>query len=1021
MSELNNGPGRRPGLHLGPEVVDAFSKAAREFKAILSVKDREEFESSRRELIRGELNIMQTQQQETKSLVNLKRLQMFLDGMTALQEILGEWGLREVNSIMACIWGPMRFLFKTTRLDDKAFDNILDVYQRLGIQIPPLTEYKDLFKAFPDSITCLVHIYKDILEFHAIAYKLFSRRQSFWQKLHRATWKDLNSTFDHLAATLKLHFDSIQDHGRPFRDRHAFRTDSGFDSGSAELTYEDKRKFDEYRINYRQKWKDFRQSEANRKAAQKSKIIKWIAASSETELHSKFRGIREICPENGTWLWRKHDEVSNWMREDPPAESNLWIHGRRGLGKTVLSSLVVDELGKLATKGTDVPRQTQICYFYCQKDDNELETYLGILRGILHQLVSAAELPDPENESLGNESGNHNLAILPLCEDKITSTGGSTLNNQDVAEGLIEVFFEASTRQYVVIDGLDECKASTEIQQTVTFFTKQVTKCEDLCQGQLRVLFMSQTSKEIGKLMSKHNIQTNAGEIELDPNDNMEDIRRYVRTLLIRDGTKFSLSEWDKQYIEDNISGRSEGLFLYAHLAMDYLLKQISKDDLLAKAKLGKLPNGLKEMYCKLLEAVKQRLLDLEEDGSYWNSAKQLLSWLICAHRTLKWHEIQAILSFDLKTEIIDFNLKMIRVEVNEFLGSLVQVLPGDNIRLIHNSAKEYLAETEDIDAKSVQCDLAIRCLRYLSLRCFVASDYNEAERQDHIIQGYFSFQDYAMAQWYKHINTVIEESRPVLTGGQQATENSPALTAALTFAIQKFVTAHDDLKPAPASTADLPQSKIDSFNDLPDLYHPLLRLWNHICQHQKDTSDKRNKVGIARLENALKAHRDAIEKDFKPSRPTLNADTIEHYYGPNLFKCSRTLCKFFHHGFDNKKDRDSHQNRHDRPYPCPLEERCGFAPVGFSSNKDRQRHVRNYHPQLSDAPSAFLHMRRRVEAAKFQCTICHKSFTRNVNLKGHERSHFGERPYACSRCGKAFARVNDCRRHERIHTRNGQ
>lgn len=68
---------------------------------------------------------------------------------------------------------------------------------------------------------------------------------------------------------------------------------------------------------------------------------------------------------------------------------------------------------------------------------------------------------------------------------------------------------------------------------------------------------------------------------------------------------------------------------------------------------------------------------------------KQLLGWLICAHRPLKLHEMDAILSFDPDREVVDFDLNKLRTDVTDLLGSLVQVLPGDNIRLIHSTAKK--------------------------------------------------------------------------------------------------------------------------------------------------------------------------------------------------------------------------------------------------------------------------------------------------------------------------------------------
>ncbi|KAH0436031.1 hypothetical protein CcaCcLH18_04564 [Colletotrichum camelliae] len=1007
---MSNGPG--PGtLRFGAE-ADSLVEAAQKFKAILNTKDAEEFETSTKELVDKELNTLQTQQQATKNLMNMKRLQRFLDGMAGLQTVLKKLDFQEVDSVMACIWGPMRFFFKATSLNERAFDCILDVYYRLGLSIVPFDEYFHVFRESQDDIKCLLYTYEDVLKFHSAAYRLLSLRSQLWTKLHRATWKDLEPTFDHLSSTLKLHAKYIDDHGSFLR-----RMDSGFDDPVRINTNRSRKtEFLFYEGGYQDLQRGFSKDEKDRKIKQKEKIQGWIAATTKLEmLHSRFREDRSVCPENGKWLWRQHDEVSNWMREDIPEESTIWVHGTRGLGKTILSSHVVDRLSELAAEGgRDVPSEAQVCYFYCQESDSESDNYLGILRGILNQLVSSAEVPD-DNAFPGQNITNNNLAILPLCEDKITTSGGSTLTNPDVAQSLIEIFFENNLRQYVVIDGLDECKANTEINQAVGFFTKAVATCDDLHQGQLRVMFMSKSSKEVRRCMDKNGLSPSSGEVELNAKENMEDIRRYVRTKLASsEGDKFNLSERDKQEIEDKISTMSEGLFLYAHLAMKYLLEQHTKASLLTKVKPGMLPKGIKDMYAELLGTLKSRLEEKEE----WERAKQLLGWLICAHRPLKLHEIQAILCFNPDEEVVDFDLHMLRTGVTDLLGSLVQILPGDNIRLIHSTAKEYLADTPHFDAKTVQCDLATLCLRYLSLRCFVADDYMESERKDHILHGYFSFQDYAMSQWYKHVISVVENCRPVFSPNNAQVPNT---TTSFHKALDKFISSHNnDLKPLPESDApsDLPREHIDTFQNL-SFYPLLLRLWNHIYIHQNGSAEDRNKVGIARLEDALKSHRALIEKDFKPDRKTQNDDTMEDYYGPNLFKCSRTLCKFFHHGFSNKKDRESHQNRHDRPYPCLIKD-CGFAPFGFSSNKDRQRHVRNYHPEETEGPSQFQQMSRRVETAKFQCTICHKSFTRNINLKGHERSHFGERPYACSHCGKAFARLNDCRRHERIHTRKG-
>ena len=146
-------------------------------------------------------------------------------------------------------------------------------------------------------------------------------------------------------------------------------------------------------------------------------------------------------------------------------------------------------------------------------------------------------------------------------------------------------------------------------------------------------------------------------------------------------------------------------MFLYAHLAIEYLLQQPTKEKLLEKAKEEMLPKELSQMcvqecdwgrnelttvhrYEKLLGAVKTELLQLADGETHWQMAKDLLGWLVCAKRPLKWHEMQSILSYDPDEQRVDFDNKMLRQTAKKYLGSLVYILDGDHIRIIHSTAR---------------------------------------------------------------------------------------------------------------------------------------------------------------------------------------------------------------------------------------------------------------------------------------------------------------------------------------------
>ncbi|WYZ36488.1 hypothetical protein EsH8_XV_000041 [Colletotrichum jinshuiense] len=234
-----------------------FAKSAENFKATLSTKDAEEFENSRRDLVLRDLIGLQNQLLEKRSLMNMKRVQRFLDGMNDLQTVLEKLAFPAVDSVMACIWGPMRFFFKVVNVQYWAFDRILDVYHRLGLSTLPFRDYVNVFLASQNSIKCLLHTYEDVLKFHAAAYSLFSLRSELRTKLHRATWKDLEPTFYHISSTLRLHKTCIEDHGSFLR-----RMGSGLDDPSGNDANRDLyNEFRAYELAYDESQKRFIEEE----------------------------------------------------------------------------------------------------------------------------------------------------------------------------------------------------------------------------------------------------------------------------------------------------------------------------------------------------------------------------------------------------------------------------------------------------------------------------------------------------------------------------------------------------------------------------------------------------------------------------------------------------------------------------------------------------------------------------------------------------------------------------------------
>lgn len=362
---------------------------------------------------------------------------------------------------------------------------------------------------------------------------------------------------------------------------------------------------------------------------------------------------------------------------------------------------------------------------------------------------------------------------------------------------------------------------------------------------------------------------------------------------------------------------------------------------------------------------------------------------------------------------------------------------------------------------------MAILCLGYLASAYF-RHDLDEQEMERGVIDGYYSFQDYAVSKWTTHVEMLIgfPFGQFFIENGQEEAYLSGALAKFLMFHKESIKQAEEKRQsvgkeshlsprssqkqasqsrsprssqqslssrsPTPSQPGRLDQEEVDPADACKPFlgrpfYPDLVEVWTHILNHRKAGYKERYKVSLPLLDTALERARGKIEslaQKYETFRDEAKMNRLVNLYGERYFKCQRITCDFFHEGFETKGELDSHSNRHDRPYHCPVDA-CSMQPFGFSTNKDKDKHVRNYHPELSDDPAHFklgtANGKQATAEAKYKCTICSKNFTRQAILKEHTDAHYGERKHACETCGKRFTRANDRNRHRKIHVRRAR
>uniref|UniRef100_UPI0037E75DC9 zinc finger protein 721-like n=1 Tax=Semicossyphus pulcher TaxID=241346 RepID=UPI0037E75DC9 len=187
---------------------------------------------------------------------------------------------------------------------------------------------------------------------------------------------------------------------------------------------------------------------------------------------------------------------------------------------------------------------------------------------------------------------------------------------------------------------------------------------------------------------------------------------------------------------------------------------------------------------------------------------------------------------------------------------------------------------------------------------------------------------------------------------------------------------------------------------------------------------------------------------------PSKKCDQSENEKPPSLHSCS--VCgKDF--PYASKLQRHLRTHSGERPFPCSMCEKrfpekgllmihervhtgekpfpCTFCEKRFASQGELRLHRRThtgerpYHCSIClKSFSRHWHLKTHLDAMhcevvagfvrkKFPCSDCEKSCNSAAELRDHQRTHTGERPYQCSFCDKRFALSGTLVRHERLHT----
>ncbi|KAF4535903.1 Ankyrin repeat protein [Lasiodiplodia theobromae] len=648
-----------------------FGKVLGSFKAKLTQDEYEDFCFATLDDLKQTVVEIQAEQGSARRLQNLRRLDAFLEAMEQYDKVVQIF--LNAADLLAFIWGPAKFILITASTWNESFNTLLDAYEEIGNHIPLLKQYEGIIKRSPELHIVLELIYKDILNFHQRAIKHF--RTKVWKQLFHATWKTFRTDFQAILKSLQSHKRLLDSQGILIGAQEIQKVREQIENG-----------IQESQIIREQIENERQQRQKDEETRRRREVSTWLAAADSIEDQETATEARSKYPTSGVWMVRER-LVTRWCDLHSQSEPCLWINGKPGAGKTVLASVLVEKCNSIA--------HANVAYFYCRAEDCSRNTFIGVCRSLISQLVQ------------------QNTSILSYAYEKSSLSGHSQLDSTILAKEMLAVALNAFENLFIIIDGIDECKKDEK---------KRISEA----------LISMAESRMFQKLPT----------FRITENHTKGDVLDYciARENTIAQYFQISATEIQQLNISHKVAAKADGMFLFAKLVMENLLQQCTRAGL--KAEIGRIPPDLDKAYNRLLIRILQDSPKPEQQ-----IAKRLLCWLLCTQRPLKWHEIQGAMAIDIENLTFDYQERSLIKDSKAFCGSLVEVRKGGTIELVHQTARNFLKRQDELQLDSEEVDFACICLGTLTLSSH-DDGLSEDSIRDYILKGYYGFSDYSVVSW---------------------------------------------------------------------------------------------------------------------------------------------------------------------------------------------------------------------------------------------------------------------------------
>ncbi|KAI9434678.1 hypothetical protein H4582DRAFT_2100870 [Lactarius indigo] len=406
----------------------------------------------------------------------------------------------------------------------------------------------------------------------------------------------------------------------------------------------------------------------------------------------------------------------------------LWIHGKPGSRKSIISSVIIRDLEVICNAGF-----ASMAYFYFDFKDTAKQDSRTLLSSILIQLSDQSDVY---------------CDILHTLYS--THRRGSVQPNDDALMQCLKTMLAAlgATPIYLILDAVDECVNTSGVPSPREKVLRVVKELVGLKLSNLHLCITSRPEIDIRNALgplAAHRISLH------DESGQNADIANYVSSVVYSDSRMRRWRAEERDMVVGTLSAKADGMFRWVFCQLE-ILRHCFPSSVLSI--LEQLPKSLDETYERILREISRA------NGDH---AYRLLQCLTVAVRPLRVEELAEVLAIDFNARggpklNTDWRWEDNEEAVLSACSSLVAVVMNGRSRVVqfsHFSVKEFLTSSRLASSLGEESRFHIRLesantiLAQASLGVLLRLD----ERVDHDSILGFPLAQYAAKHWPEHVN----------------------------------------------------------------------------------------------------------------------------------------------------------------------------------------------------------------------------------------------------------------------------